>query len=435
MTSEANVLAAMLLSMPKRYELRDQVGAGGMALVYRARDTVTDDIVALKIIRPQLALDPGTVALFKREAEFSLKLTHRNIVRVRDWVPLVHGGAMVMDFVHGTLLKQQLRTHGAMPFARAIAILTDVASALEYAHFGGLLHRDIKPENIFIEQRTGRALLADFGIAQPAGVAVTDEDSTHGTPSYMSPEHIDGRPMDGRSDLYSLGCVAYEMLTGAPPWAGLTIGEILERQRRDRVPPIHDVRRDIPAWLEGVVARAVAKDPADRWADVKSFSAALNGSGASVAQAQPAIPTQTLLGILFTIVGVLAILLVTDRAPEVGTDIDARRPTFVDTSERIQRDVRLPSRSPGSPSGGASSSPPAPAPIYPDDAVANRILTRAQGLRGNPEGWEMIPQLQRYMNSARVKGATQRQIQEEIRYHRSLCISAREIDSSLSCGD
>lgn len=353
-----------------------------MALVFRGRDRTNGDAVALKIIRPQLTGDPHALALFRREAEVSAKLTHRNIVRVRDVVPLAHDGcAMVMDFIAGTSLKQHLRSRGALAFDRAIAVLADVASALEYAHFAGLVHRDVKPENIFLEQRSGRALVADFGIAHAIGVPITDpSDSTHGTPSYMSPEHIDGRPMDGRSDIYSLGCVAFELLTGSPPWAGLTVGEILERQRNQRIPPIHTSRQDIPAWLEEVVARAVAKRPEDRWPDMKAFAAALTRSAASSAPPVPSgqvigttLPLQTVGGIAVAVIGAVVLFVsgMGDSAdpaesPTVGaTVIDPRVPLQGGQSELLANQAE-----PAVPAAEMAPLPPGPAAAYPDSSMA-----------------------------------------------------------------
>ncbi|MBM3842946.1 MAG: hypothetical protein FJ397_06730 [Verrucomicrobia bacterium] len=319
--ADADLLADMLASAATKYDIKEQVGAGGMALVFKARDRATGETVAMKIIRPQLLSDDHARELFDREAKVTARLTHRNIVRVREVLPLAHGGqAIVMDFLSGVSLKHQLKSKGPLPFDRAVEILVDVAAALQYTHFGGLVHRDVKPENIFLDGKTGRALLTDFGIACSIGVPPSDpQDSTHGTPSYMSPEHIEGRPLHERSDIYSLGCVAYELLTGVPPWAGMTVGEVLERQRKDRIPPVHEIRRDIPALLEGVIARAVAKDPAERIPDAKAFAEALAPlAHASSAIARGMVPRQ-LIGVGVSVIGAVVLFLAGRSEGRSGT--------------------------------------------------------------------------------------------------------------------
>jgi serine/threonine protein kinase len=326
-----------------------------------------------------------------------------------------------MDFLSGVSLKDHLRAKGPLSFERCVAILTDLAAAVEYTHFGGLVHRDIKPENVFLDPKTGQALLTDFGIACAIGAPVTDlEDSTHGTPSYMSPEHIEGRPLDARSDIYSMGCVAYEMLTGTPPWAGMTIGEVLERQRRDRLPPVHLVRRDIPAWLEGVVAQAVAKDPNGRFPDAKSFSEALAHNVTVQSQVAVNPRPRQLIGAAVSIVGAVALFLAgqSGSSTTAGPDLTPRE-TFVQSTLLPQSASRgrLPSLESGAepsrprPEAAAQELRPRAEPaaqflpepeVFPDNGFAEGLLAQAARLDGQPEGFGLIGDLEGLSRNSQV---------------------------------
>src|SRR5690606_24433762 len=185
-----------------------------------------------------------------------------------------------------------IRRHGPLPIEHVERVLRDVAEALAYAHKRQIVHRDIKPENIYLDPETGRAMLADFGIAR-AGDGETELTRTGmslGTPSYMSPEQIDGRIVDGRSDLYSLGLVGYEMLTGRKPWQGETLYSVIYKQKHERLPAVSRLRSDVPPGLVRLIERCLHKEPEQRWASADEFLTALRGAAASPAETAAGAP-------------------------------------------------------------------------------------------------------------------------------------------------
>jgi serine/threonine-protein kinase len=281
-----------------RYRLERELGQGGMATVYLARDLKHDRLVALKVLRPDLAhtLGPGR---FLREIEIAARLSHPNILPLYDsgtWA-LADGAPglyYALPFVEGESLRSRLTREGQLPVQDALRIAGDVAAALAYAHEQGVIHRDIKPENILLSgypphrEAVGdwRVLLADFGIAKAVDAAgaerLTETGLALGTPAYMSPEqgHAD-RHLDQRTDLYALGCVLYEMLAGQPPFTGVSAQAILARHALDPVPSLRSVRPTVPKSLERTVTQALAKVPADRFATAQEFGRALAGHHSS----------------------------------------------------------------------------------------------------------------------------------------------------------
>ena len=263
--TEAHVATTDLES---EYEILGELGRGATAVVYRARDRELGREVAIKVIRPKFVDDDETVARLAREARTVAQLQHPNIVtlyavrRVRDG-----SLALVMQLVPGRTLREILNERGAWTFERADRILRDVASALSHAHQRGIVHRDVKPENIFIDETTGHALLSDFGVARSLepDSQLTATGTAIGTPAYMSPEQIDGTELDGRSDVYSLGLVGWEMLTGRRPWEGESLYSVIYKQKREELQPIDEIRPDTPNRLIYLVEGAVRKDPAERW--------------------------------------------------------------------------------------------------------------------------------------------------------------------------
>jgi alpha-tubulin suppressor-like RCC1 family protein/tRNA A-37 threonylcarbamoyl transferase component Bud32 len=269
--TEANVATSDLES---EYEILGELGRGATAVVYRARDRELGREVAIKVIRPKYADDDETVARLAREARTVAQLQHPNIVtlfavrRVRDG-----SLALVMQLVPGRTLRDILNEKGAWSFERADRVLRDVAGALAHAHERGIVHRDVKPENIFIDETTGRALLSDFGVARSieSDSQLTATGTAIGTPSYMSPEQIDGTELDGRSDLYSLGLVGWEMLTGRRPWEGEGLYSVIYKQKREDLQPIDELRPDTPNRLIYLIERAIRKNPAERWGSAAEF--------------------------------------------------------------------------------------------------------------------------------------------------------------------
>ncbi|MGZ8491116.1 MAG: RCC1 domain-containing protein [Gemmatirosa sp.] len=267
------------------YELLGELGRGGSAVVYRARDRRLGREVALKVVRVPPALAAGgdePIARLAREARTIARLEHPHIVRVHAVRELRDGLALEMPCIAGRTLKQLLADEGPLDASRATAILRDVAAALAFAHAHGVVHRDVKPENIFVETDTGHALLADFGVARSseADTRLTQTGVTLGTPAYMSPEQIDGHGVDGRSDLYSLGLVGWEMLTGRRPWEGDGLFAVLQRQKHDELPPVEVMRPaeapTVPPQLLYIVERMLQKSPSARWAGADAVAAQLS---------------------------------------------------------------------------------------------------------------------------------------------------------------
>ena len=261
-----------------RYRLERELGRGGMAVVYLATDLKHGRPVALKILRPELTPALGAER-FAREITIAARLQHPHILGLHDSGEAAGMLYYAMPYVAGETLRARLRREIQLDIRDAGRIAGEVAQALAHAHGAGVVHRDIKPENILLGQG-GNALVADFGIARAldaaGGEALTETGLSLGTPCYMSPEQaMGGRALDGRSDLYALGCLLYEMLAGEPPFTGPTGQAILARHAMDPVPSLRTVRPTVSAGLEAVITRALAKVPADRFPSVADFGAAL----------------------------------------------------------------------------------------------------------------------------------------------------------------
>ena len=250
-----------------RYRLEREIGRGGMATVWLATDTKLNREVAIKFLLGELAFAMGPER-FKREIEVVSRLSHPYILPIDDYGEYEGQLFYVMPFIAGETIHKRLEREKQLPVQDAIRIAHQVAMALDFAHQQGIVHRDIKPENILLQN--GEALVADFGIARAiteGGPKLTSTGVTLGTPTYMSPEQAMADPsLDGRSDIYSLGCVLYEMLAGQPPFTGPTAQSIIARHQLDEAPSLGIVRGTIPEEVEDIVAQAMAKLPADRYA-------------------------------------------------------------------------------------------------------------------------------------------------------------------------
>src|SRR6266487_3172422 len=246
-----------------RYELVEVLGAGGMATVWRARDGVLHREVAVKLLSPQYAADPGFLARFEREARHAAALSHPGLVTIFDGGVTGDSPFIVMELVAGQTLRQVLDQAGTLAAAQAVRVAAAVCEALEAVHAAGLVHRDIKPANIVLSG--GRVKVLDFGIARAGGTSGgTRTQAVLGTAAYLSPEQASGDPAGPQSDLYSLGCVLFEMLTGTPPFTADTAVALAYRHVHDDPPPPSARLPGLPAALDQITGRLLAKDPAAR---------------------------------------------------------------------------------------------------------------------------------------------------------------------------
>jgi serine/threonine-protein kinase len=259
-----------------RYRVERELGRGGMAKVFLGTDTVLGRTVAVKVLAPQFADDDGFVRRFRREAQAAASIGHPHIVSVFDTGSDDGVHYIVMEYVEGRTLAEFLSGGGRIMPDRAIDIGEDVCRALEAAHAQGVIHRDIKPGNIMLNPR-GEVKVTDFGIARVTTTAdtVAQTAAILGTASYLSPEQAQGQPVDGRSDIYSLGCVLYEMVTGRPPFLGDSPVAVASKQVLEQPAPPSKLNADVTPDLDAVILRALAKNPANRYQSAEEFRADL----------------------------------------------------------------------------------------------------------------------------------------------------------------
>ena len=312
------------------YSLERELGGGGMSRVFVATETALGRSVVVKVLPPDLA---GGVNIdrFRREVRFAARLQHPHIV------PLLAAGEMdgvpyyTMPFVEGQSLRDRLRGAGALPLAEALGILRDVARALAYAHAHGVVHRDIKPDNVLLSG--GVAVVTDFGIAKALSssstatgrISLTGTGMSLGTPAYMAPEQAAADPAtDHRADLYSFGCMAYELLTGQPPFADVAPHRRLAAQVTRMPAPLASFRPDVPQALESLVMRCLAKDPADRPQRTDELSQALDAVVSRHSARMTAIPASVLVPVVLGkaltlyVAAAIAVLLLARTAIDLG---------------------------------------------------------------------------------------------------------------------
>jgi serine/threonine protein kinase len=292
-----------------RYRVEGLLGTGAMGEVYRAHDPAIDRLVAIKVVRPELVAGSGGEQLlerFRREARAAGRRFHPNIVAIWDFGDDNGTPFLVMELVEGQSLDQVIKSSGALSPDRSIAIITQVLSALGFAHENGIVHRDIKPSNIMVLQ-DDRVKVADFGIARLEASEFTIVGDLLGTPAYMAPEQLSGGPIDHRTDLFAAGVILFEMLTGVKPFRGKSITEIMSLMEKRGPEDIRALNPTLPEAMQGVIRKSVAFNPAERYGEAAAFSKAASdalpvaasepralGAATSDVKLQPVVPEAAL---------------------------------------------------------------------------------------------------------------------------------------------
>jgi len=261
-------------SLAARYEVLDSLGEGGMGLVYRVRDRETAEILALKLLRPEIARDPSMMERFKDEIRLARRITHKNICRIYDFNRVDDLAYITMELVDGESLRAYLKRAGKLSPERVIDLARQIAAGLGEAHAQGVVHRDLKPENVILA-RDGLVKLMDFGIARALGGNATTAQIVIGTPGYMAPEQSQGKAVDQRTDLYALGLILYECLTGRRAFAGATPVEVALKQIKERPVPPRQLLSATPPHLEAIVMRCLEKEPSRRFASAAELQRTL----------------------------------------------------------------------------------------------------------------------------------------------------------------
>ena len=265
-----------------RYQMEMRVGEGGMAYVYRAKDRESGRSVAVKVLMSRLTGDQEAVARLRREAEVAMRLDHPNVCGILAWGEAAGMPYLVMPFLDGETLSRRETRHGPMPPALAVPLLHQLCLALQHAHDSGILHRDLKPENVMLiaEEGRDRAVVMDFGLAKEsvAGPELTRLTATGivlGTPEFMSPEQIRGKPLDARSDIFALGVLGFELLTGRLPFEGNTAQETMLAHLTGQPLRLRQACQTLPEELERVIAKSIAHKAEERFQSMQEFGEAL----------------------------------------------------------------------------------------------------------------------------------------------------------------
>src|SRR3989442_4681310 len=250
----------------KRYEILAVLREGGMGTVYKARDLELGRLVALKVIRPEIASRPEILERFKREILLASQVTHKNVLRIHDFGEAGDVRFISMNYVEGPNLKTLLEKEGPLPLDRGLALARQIGEALQAAHDAGIVHGDVRPQIVLVDE-DGTAYIADFGISRSLaeGGTMTDTGAILGTVDYMSPEQARGETPDHRGDLFSFGVILYEMFTGTLPFRASNALSIMMKRLHEDAPPLRQARPELPAWLAAIVARTLQRAPEDRY--------------------------------------------------------------------------------------------------------------------------------------------------------------------------
>jgi eukaryotic-like serine/threonine-protein kinase len=330
-----------------RYQVEELIGTGGMSSVYRAHDTILGRHVALKVLHEHFSNDEEYVERFRREARAIARLNHPNIVTVIDRGEFEGRQFIVFEHVSGENLKELVQREGPLPVQEALALTRQVARGLAFAHEHGIVHRDVKPQNVLLDEE-GSPKVTDFGIARSLDPqeGLTQTGTLLGTSDYIAPEQASGRRVDERSDQYALGVLLYELLTGEVPYPAETFMAVAMRHLRDPVPSVRERRREVPPEVDAIVARAMAKNPNDRFPSVEAMAAAIEaalgetGPEAATGIIRPAPARRPrprserrrnywrlILALLVVAAGALALYLLVGRSDEGGGQIGSVRLT------------------------------------------------------------------------------------------------------------
>jgi serine/threonine protein kinase len=284
--SSPTLSAAALAALSQRYDILGEAGHGAMGNVYKARDRETGETVALKLLKPEIASDQAMMDRFKNELLFARKITHKNVCRVHEFNRIDGIAYTSMEFVEGESLRSVLNRFGGFPLRKGIDLALQICSGLKEAHAQGIVHRDLKPENVMIDTH-GNVKIMDFGIARSMEALTRLTGAMIGTPAYMAPEQVAGKPVDYRTDIYSLGLILYEMFTGSQAFQADTAVALALKQMRETPPAPHDVDPTIPVTVERAILKCLEKEPSKRFQSVAELETVLRSPGPLGSNATP----------------------------------------------------------------------------------------------------------------------------------------------------
>jgi serine/threonine protein kinase/class 3 adenylate cyclase len=270
--------------MASRYDILEEVGRGGMGIVYKGRDRETGELVALKALKPEIAQDSSAMERFKNELRLTRRITHKNVCRIHEFNRTGTTAYISMEFVQGDSLRHVLNAFGGLPLRKGLDVAQQICAGLREAHAQGIVHRDLKPENIMLD-RAGNVKIMDFGIARSIESSASLTGSIVGTPAYMAPEQAQGKPVDHRADIYSLGLILYELFTGSAAFRGDTPVAVAFKQVHETPPSPREIEPTLPGYLEKAIVKCLEKNPAKRFQSVDELEAAFTRKG----EAKPAV--------------------------------------------------------------------------------------------------------------------------------------------------